>query len=272
VHAVREVSRRAGRRVSLVGHSQGALLATYAPQFWPDLPAKVDDVVGLAGPYQGTQRANESCADGTCPATSWQFRAGSNLNRAFQSGPRPAGPSFTSVATAFDELVTPAPAAARLDGARNVVVQDLCPGRPVEHFAIVGDAVAYALALDAITHPGPADPRALRRADVRAAPPARRRHRPRRGRRAARGGQRRPRAVDEHGDRARARRRVPVRPGRLREGRRGRASRGAPAPAADRTCVGGGRLRVVLRGRTTAIKHVTSSSTSARSSTTSARR
>lgn len=158
VFAVREVARRSGRRVSVVGHSQGALHAVYAQHFWPDLPARVDDVVGLAGPYLGTQRANENCVDGRCPVTSWQFRFGSALNGAFAAAPRPAGPSFTAVATAYDELVTPAPDAALLQGAANVVVQDLCPNRAVDHFAIVGDAVAYALAVDALNHPGPADP------------------------------------------------------------------------------------------------------------------
>lgn len=157
VHAIREVNRRAGRKVSLLGHSQGALLATYAPQFWPDLVPLIDDVVGLAGPYQGTKNANTSCSDGRCSVTSWQFRMGSNLNRAFMSGGRPAGISFTAVATQFDQLVTPAPAAARLDGATNIVIQDICPGRTVDHFAIVGDAVAYAIALDAFTNAGTAD-------------------------------------------------------------------------------------------------------------------
>ncbi len=125
--------------------------------FWPDLPPLIDDVVGLAGPYVGTQRANESCNDGRCPVTSWQFRFGSDLNRAFAAAPRPAGPSFTAVATSFDELVTPAPDAALLAG-EGIVLQDVCPNRSTDHFAIVGDAAAYTLAVDALTHEGAADP------------------------------------------------------------------------------------------------------------------
>jgi hypothetical protein len=158
VHAIREVARRSGRRVSLVGHSQGAVLATYAPYFWPDLAALVDDVVGLAGPYRGTTASDPSCAGGACPAFAWQFRPASDLDRAFAGRARPAGPSFTAIATSFDELVTPAPQAGLLPGASNVVLQDICALRPVEHFLLVGDAVAYALAVDALTHPGPADP------------------------------------------------------------------------------------------------------------------
>jgi hypothetical protein len=157
VYAIREVARRSGRTVSLVGHSQGATLVTYAPYFWRDLPAKIDDVIGLAGPYRGTTVADADCAHGNCPVFAWQFRTTSRLNAAYRSRLRPAGPSFTAIATQFDELVTPAPEAGLLEGASNIVIQRLCPARPIDHYLLLADAVAYALALDALTHPGPAD-------------------------------------------------------------------------------------------------------------------
>jgi len=158
VYATREVARRSGRKVSLIGHSQGAVLVTYASYFWPDLPAQIDDVIGLAGPYQGTTAADTGCAGGACSVYAWQFRPGSKLNAAYRDRPQPPGPSFTAIATSFDELVTPAPQAALLKGASNVVIQDLCPARPVGHFVLVADAVAYAVALDALTHTGAANP------------------------------------------------------------------------------------------------------------------
>jgi hypothetical protein len=41
----------------------------------------------------------------------------------------------------------------------NVSVQDVCPADIVEHFGIgTYDPVAYALAIDALDNPGPADP------------------------------------------------------------------------------------------------------------------
>jgi pimeloyl-ACP methyl ester carboxylesterase len=164
VHAIRTVARRSGRKVSLIGHSQGAVLATYAPYFWPDLPTLIDDVIGLGGPYRGSTSANPGCADSACPAFAWQLRPTSNINRAFGDTPKPAGPSFTAIATAFDQRVTPAPQAGLLAGASNVALQDICPGRPVDHFQLLDDAVAYALAIDALTHPGPADPARVSRA------------------------------------------------------------------------------------------------------------
>ena len=39
----------------------------------------------------------------------------------------------------------------------NVLVQDLCPGRPVHHGALLYDAVVFAVVLDALSNPGPAD-------------------------------------------------------------------------------------------------------------------
>ncbi len=87
----------------------------------------------------------------------WQFRRASNINAAFHAARQPAGPSYTAIATAIDELVAPAPGAARLEGAANIVIQDVCALRPIDHYLLTGDAVTYALVLDALTHPGPAD-------------------------------------------------------------------------------------------------------------------
>ena len=41
----------------------------------------------------------------------------------------------------------------------NIATQAVCPGDAYEHLTIgTIDPVAYALAVDALTHPGPADP------------------------------------------------------------------------------------------------------------------
>ena len=38
------------------------------------------------------------------------------------------------------------------------MLQDVCANDPAEHNLLLGDPLAYALAVDALTHPGPADP------------------------------------------------------------------------------------------------------------------
>ena len=44
-----------------------------------------------------------------------------------------------------------------IEGVSNIEVQDIWPGRPVNHIGALHDAVTYALVLDAIDLPGPAD-------------------------------------------------------------------------------------------------------------------
>jgi hypothetical protein len=63
---------------------------------------------------------------------------------------------MTSIYSETDDLVQPYETS-MLDGATNIAVQDLCPGRPVDHIALAYDAVAFALTIDALDHPGPAD-------------------------------------------------------------------------------------------------------------------
>src|SRR5207302_4523712 len=62
---------------------------------------------------------------------------------------------WTSVLSVSDGIVDPAHG--ELANASNVVVQALCPGRPVDHTNLLTDAVVFALVRDALTHPGPAD-------------------------------------------------------------------------------------------------------------------
>jgi hypothetical protein len=76
------------------------------------------------------------------------------LNRGDET---PGAVSYTNVYSQTDELVEPS-STVPMAGASNVAVQDVCPGRPVHHGGLLDDAVAGALVLDALGHPGPADP------------------------------------------------------------------------------------------------------------------
>lgn len=160
--AIREVARRSGRQIRLLGHQHGALNELLALRFWPDTVPLVSDVVTLATPHQGTRFAADVCRTLTrCAPSVRQIAQGSRLVAAMNRDPLPPGPGYTSIATAFDEVITPQPQASTLPGGRTILLQDLCPGRPVEHFTILGDALALRLALDAFAHPGPADPARL---------------------------------------------------------------------------------------------------------------
>jgi triacylglycerol lipase len=166
VDAIRSMARRSGRHVDVVTFSQGALEARWALTWWPDLRHSVDDLVLLAGgPNHGTTPAGLLCSV-RCVAALWQSRPGSAFIHALGAGdPTPGSVSYTNVYSGTDELVflaggapDPWTAAAAIDGAENVRVQDLCPGRPVEHVQHTYDAEVHALVLDALEHPGPADP------------------------------------------------------------------------------------------------------------------
>ena len=72
----------------------------------------------------------------------------------------PGGADYTSIYSASDELVEPQlpTSTSALNGASNVLVQSVCPNHPVNHVALMRDPVVYALAIDALTHKGGADP------------------------------------------------------------------------------------------------------------------
>jgi triacylglycerol lipase len=155
---IRKASRLAGRRIAVVGHSQGGALPVWAVKFWPRVSARVTDVVSLAGPFGGTALGNELCAAGRCAPLAWQLRQGAATVAALRAAPLPDGVAVTSISSQYDEIVRPQPAASQLDGATNVLLQDVCAQDPSEHGVILGDPVAYALTLDAITHAGAARP------------------------------------------------------------------------------------------------------------------
>ncbi|RRO14105.1 lipase [Saccharopolyspora rhizosphaerae] len=164
VHAIREVHRLTGKRIAVLGHSQGGMSMRWALRFWPDLRPMVDDVIGMAPSNHGTD-AMPLCGPGpnSCEPAVWQQQAGAEFMRALNSRAETfAGISYTVVYTRHDEVVTP-PESAELhtgDGSiSNVATQDVCATNTSTHL-IVGttDPVTYALVTDALDHPGPAEP------------------------------------------------------------------------------------------------------------------
>lgn len=169
VHAIRTVSAEAGRKVDLVGHSQGGMIPRWALKYWPDTRADVADLVGLAPSNHGTLVAQAVCAPGCAPSF-WQQRTGSAFLTALNSGPETwPGIDYTNVYTALDEVVTPnfddnGSSSLHTGGGRisNVGLQQVCLAHVADHLTTgTADAPAFALVVDALTHAGPADPARL---------------------------------------------------------------------------------------------------------------
>jgi hypothetical protein len=169
VYAIRELARRSGRRVSVIGHSQGTIEPRWAIRWWPrTVRPVVADYISMAGPHHGVTAADACAASGSCWPAVWQMASGSKFLGALNAGDETPGRlSYTSVFSDTDELVQPsepvATAALRGGGANvtNVRVQDVCPGRPVPHGGQVDDAVVWAIVLDALQHRGPAKTKRL---------------------------------------------------------------------------------------------------------------
>jgi hypothetical protein len=166
VYAIRSMYQQAGRPIAILGGSQGGSLPRWALRFWPDVRPLVEEQVGLAPPNHGGAGPVILCTPDCAPAL-WQLRYESNFMRALNSGQETfPGISYTEIYTHQDQIVAPAfddtgSSALHGGGGRitNVALQDICPAHVAEHVkAITYDAVAYALAFDALTHEGPADP------------------------------------------------------------------------------------------------------------------
>jgi hypothetical protein len=149
-------------RIDVIGHSQGGTLPIYALKFWPDLAGLVEDYVGLAPALTSPATGDVLCLN-TCAAPFQQLRSSAQWFAAFSRRALPKGPSYTTIASRTDEIVFPQPTASHLDGASNIVLQDLCPNKTTDHFAMATDGAVWAIAQDALTHDGPAD---LRRVPV----------------------------------------------------------------------------------------------------------
>lgn len=155
VAAIRQIASDAGRPVAVVGHSQGGMLPRWALRWWPDVRTRVSMTIGIEPSNHGSPLVQALCA-APCRAAAWQQSPGSAFLAALNAGSEtiPELP-YTTIGATTDTTV-PA-ASARLAGGANVVnvvTQELCPGRQVDHGPAIDDAATYALTLDALTHGG----------------------------------------------------------------------------------------------------------------------
>ena len=161
VYGLRREFALAGRKVAVIGISQGGLLPRFALTYWPDLRRKVGDLLSAAGSQHGSNVGDGCSAASPCTPANWQQQKGSNLLRALNRQPdeTPGRTAYTTVRSLTDETVQPQsgkrPTSA-LDGATNVLIQDVCPGRATTHIGTAIDSVTFAAFDDAVTHRGPA--------------------------------------------------------------------------------------------------------------------
>jgi triacylglycerol lipase len=161
VYAIRAMARKSGRKVAIIGHSQGGLDTRWALRWWPDLRDLVSDVVMFATPNHGAAYSDTACTGPSiCAASLYQMRTDSKFLAALNAGGDTVGTvPYTAVVTKTDTTFV-LPQQGRLDGkgprVTSAAVQDLCPGRAVDHNGLVYDAPSNAIALDALDHPGPA--------------------------------------------------------------------------------------------------------------------
>ncbi|WP_224390006.1 triacylglycerol lipase [Pseudonocardia sp. ICBG1293] len=170
VHAIRHVHALSGRKVDVLGHSQGGTEPRFALRFWPDLRAMVDDYIALGATNHGSIAINAAlCTPATgCAEALWQQTLNSHYTQAMNSYQETfAGISYTQVYTRTDEFVQPNlddSGTTSLHGGdgeiTNVALQDVCPTEVASEHIAVGtySPVAYAIAMDALDHDGPADP------------------------------------------------------------------------------------------------------------------
>jgi triacylglycerol esterase/lipase EstA (alpha/beta hydrolase family) len=166
VYALRTVAAMSHRQVDILGYSQGGMVPRWALRFWPDTRALVHTYVALDPSNHGTLDANAICQQ-QCSAADWQQAAGSHFILALNSFAETfAGIDYTVIYSHTDEIVVPntdpSGSSSLHTGAgriENIAVQQVCPTDASDHLAMGSyDPVGYALAVDAFSHEGLADP------------------------------------------------------------------------------------------------------------------
>lgn len=150
--------------VDVIGFSAGGVVA----RLWvatDDGASTARRVVSLGSPLRGTRLASSGgvVAPGVCPVACQQLAPGSALLARIDGAP-PV--DWLSVWTEDDRVVLP-PDSARLPGAVNVALQDVCPDAVVAHGELPVDPLVTGLVLRALgpvplTEPNPSDCATLR--------------------------------------------------------------------------------------------------------------
>lgn len=140
-----EVLRDSGApSVDVIGYSAGGVVA----RLWVREDgghSMARRVFTLGSPHHGTTQAARGLElAGGCPPACQQLAPDSDLLRRLNAGDEtPDGPRWATVRSTADRVVTPVDSAA-LDGALNLVVQQICPGSTAAHGDLPTDPVVLA--------------------------------------------------------------------------------------------------------------------------------
>jgi hypothetical protein len=148
--AVENAYARGAPSVDVIGYSAGGVVARlWVSRDGGDHQAR--RVITLGAPMHGTglAAAGGALVPGGCPTACVQLAPGSALLRELAKEPIPATLPWLSVWTERDETVTP-PESARLDGAVNVALQQVCPGNRAGHGDLPTDPAVTELVLQAL--------------------------------------------------------------------------------------------------------------------------
>ncbi|MBA8792634.1 pimeloyl-ACP methyl ester carboxylesterase [Friedmanniella endophytica] len=148
--------------VDVVGYSAGGVVARLwvADGTGHRLARRV---VSLGAPQHGTTQAQLAGElGGGCPTACEQLVPDSPLLRRLAAdGETPPGPVWVTLRSTADQVVTPVDSAA-LDGALNVVVQQVCPAARTTHAGLPDDPVTRALVRSALGVGPPSAPTVVR--------------------------------------------------------------------------------------------------------------
>jgi triacylglycerol lipase len=136
--------------VDVIGYSAGGIVTRlWATADGGALVAR--RIVLLGTPNHGAQVAGlaSAFATGLCPTACQQLAPDSDLLRGLDQAGVPAGPTWVSLWTEQDDVVTP-PDSANLDGAIDLTVQSVCPNQNVDHSGLPTNPVVQAIIVRAL--------------------------------------------------------------------------------------------------------------------------
>jgi triacylglycerol lipase len=157
--AVRAALRGGAASVDVIGYSAGGVTVRLWFRAY-DGGSVARRIVTLGSPQHGTDLAAlaTDLAPAACPVACQQLATDSDLVRSLNSGDEtPPGPAWVSIWSTDDRISTP-PQTASLEGALDVPVQSVCPGRSVTHGQLPEDPAVVAMVLSELGRTPPVVP------------------------------------------------------------------------------------------------------------------